>query len=148
MADSLRIFYVRHYSYIKLENGTTQPWLHFSSSVSSSRIHLHIQMEYWKECENNEDKSDIKNLVWGHKVPCVTKIVTEHSKCNYICIVLCFFPLLHNIQTGTGAQPASYPMGSGGCFSRNKAVGSSSWPLMTRLGMLEPYIHPPYVFVP
>jgi hypothetical protein len=33
------------------------------------------------------------------------------------------FSLLYNIQTGPGAHPASYPMGTGGSFARGKAAG-------------------------
>jgi hypothetical protein len=32
------------------------------------------------------------------------------------------FSLLHVIQTGSGAHPASYPVGTGGCFSESKAA--------------------------
>jgi len=31
--------------------------------------------------------------------------------------------------TGSGAHPASYPMGTGGSFLGGKAAGSWSWPL-------------------
>jgi hypothetical protein len=33
------------------------------------------------------------------------------------------FSLLHSIQTDSGAQPASSPMGTGGCFPGGKAAG-------------------------
>jgi hypothetical protein len=32
------------------------------------------------------------------------------------------FSLLHNVPTGSGAQPASYPVRTRGCFPRGKAV--------------------------
>jgi len=35
----------------------------------------------------------------------------------------------HRVQTGSGAHPASYPMGTGGSFSEGKAAGTWSWPL-------------------
>jgi hypothetical protein len=31
---------------------------------------------------------------------------------------------LHVVQTGSGANPASYPMGTGGSFPRGKAAGA------------------------
>jgi hypothetical protein len=34
------------------------------------------------------------------------------------------FSLLHIVQTGSGAQPASYLMGIGGCFFGGKAAGA------------------------
>jgi hypothetical protein len=34
--------------------------------------------------------------------------------------------LLHNVHTDPGAHPASYPMGTGGCFPGGKAVGACS----------------------
>jgi hypothetical protein len=34
-----------------------------------------------------------------------------------------FFSVLHNVQTGSGAHPASYPMGTCGSFSGGKAAG-------------------------
>jgi hypothetical protein len=39
------------------------------------------------------------------------------------------FSLHHRTQTGSGAHPASYPMGTGGFFTGAKAAGSRSWPL-------------------
>jgi len=38
------------------------------------------------------------------------------------------FSLRHRDQTGSGAHPASYPMGMGGCFPGIKAAGAWSWP--------------------
>jgi hypothetical protein len=38
-------------------------------------------------------------------------------------------PLHHCIQTGSGAHPASYPMGTGGSFPGGKAAGAWGWPL-------------------
>jgi hypothetical protein len=32
------------------------------------------------------------------------------------------FSLLHSVQTGSGAHPASYPMGTGGYFPEGKAA--------------------------
>jgi hypothetical protein len=34
------------------------------------------------------------------------------------------FSLLHAVQTGSGAHPASYPMGTGGSFSGAKTAGT------------------------
>jgi len=34
----------------------------------------------------------------------------------------------HNVQTGSGAHPASYPMGSGDSFRGGKSTGARSWP--------------------
>jgi hypothetical protein len=39
------------------------------------------------------------------------------------------FSLHNRVQNGSGAHPASYPMGIGGSFSGCKAAGASSWPL-------------------
>jgi hypothetical protein len=36
---------------------------------------------------------------------------------------------LHRVQTGSGAHPASYPVGTGTCFTGGKAAGAWSWPL-------------------
>jgi hypothetical protein len=36
---------------------------------------------------------------------------------------------LHAVQTGSGAHPASYPMGTGGAFPGVEAVGTWSWSL-------------------
>jgi len=35
-----------------------------------------------------------------------------------------------HVQTGPGAQPASYPMGNGVSFSGSKAVGAWSLPII------------------
>jgi hypothetical protein len=44
------------------------------------------------------------------------------------------FPLLHNVQTGSGAHPVSYPMANGywGSFPSGKAAAAWSWPLYCR----------------
>jgi hypothetical protein len=34
------------------------------------------------------------------------------------------FSLLHVVQTGSGAHPASYPMGTGGSFPEGKVAGA------------------------
>jgi hypothetical protein len=39
------------------------------------------------------------------------------------------FLLLYIVQTGSGAHPISYPMGTGGSFPGGKAAGAWSWPL-------------------
>jgi hypothetical protein len=37
--------------------------------------------------------------------------------------------LRHRVQNGSGAHPASYPMGTRGSFPGGKAAGALSWPL-------------------
>jgi hypothetical protein len=39
------------------------------------------------------------------------------------------FPLLHRVQTGSGAHPASYPTYTGGAYPGGKAAGAWSWAL-------------------
>jgi hypothetical protein len=39
------------------------------------------------------------------------------------------FSLHHRVQTGSGAHPAPYPMGTGGFFAGGKAARTWSWPL-------------------
>jgi hypothetical protein len=39
------------------------------------------------------------------------------------------FSLHHHVQNGSGAHPASYPMGTRGSFFGGKAAGAWSWPL-------------------
>jgi hypothetical protein len=56
--------------------------------------------------------------------------------------------LLHVVQTGSGAHPASCPMGTGGSFSRGKAAGAWSWPLqlvpmLRKCGSIHPLPHTP-----
>jgi hypothetical protein len=41
------------------------------------------------------------------------------------------FSLHHRVQNGSGAHPASYPMGTRGSFPGVKAAGEWSWPLTT-----------------
>jgi len=38
------------------------------------------------------------------------------------------FSPYHRVQTGSGADPASYPMGIRDSFSGSKAAGAWSWP--------------------
>jgi len=44
------------------------------------------------------------------------------------------FSLLHRVQTGSEARPASYPMGTGGSFPGGKAAGARGWPLTSCRG--------------
>jgi hypothetical protein len=61
------------------------------------------------------------------------------------------FSILHSVQTGSGAHPASYPMGTMGSL----AGGESSIDmkltihhhLMPRSRMVELYFHTPYTFI-
>jgi hypothetical protein len=39
------------------------------------------------------------------------------------------FSLHHRVQNGSGAHPASYPMGTRGSFFGGKAAGAWNWPL-------------------
>jgi len=39
------------------------------------------------------------------------------------------FSLRHSVQTGSGAHPTSYPMGTGFNFHGGKEVGARSWPI-------------------
>jgi hypothetical protein len=39
------------------------------------------------------------------------------------------FPVHHRVQTGSGAHPASYLVGTRGSFPGDKAAGAWSWPL-------------------
>jgi len=38
------------------------------------------------------------------------------------------FPLRHRVQTGSGAHPPSYSMGTWGFYPGVKAAGAWSWP--------------------
>jgi hypothetical protein len=38
------------------------------------------------------------------------------------------FSLLHSVQTDTGANPASYPVGTEGSVPEDNAAGAWSWP--------------------
>jgi hypothetical protein len=40
-----------------------------------------------------------------------------------------FFSLHQRVHSGSGAQPASYPMSTVGSFTGDKAAGACSWPL-------------------
>jgi len=39
--------------------------------------------------------------------------------------------ILSIVQTGSGAHPASYPVGTGCFFPGGKAAGAWSWPLIS-----------------
>jgi hypothetical protein len=57
------------------------------------------------------------------------------------------FSLLHHIQPSSGAHPASYPMGTRGCFPGGKAVRVWSWQLTSIYFQgqewVELYLHSP-----
>jgi hypothetical protein len=53
----------------------------------------------------------------------------------------------HSVQNGSGAHPASYPMGTRGSFPGGKAAGAWSWPLTSIYcrgqECVELYLHSP-----
>jgi hypothetical protein len=56
------------------------------------------------------------------------------------------FSLHHRVQNGSGAHPASYQMGTGDSFPRDKAAGAWSWPLTSSAEVkewMELYLHSP-----
>jgi hypothetical protein len=62
------------------------------------------------------------------------------------------FSLHYRVENGSGAHPASYPMGTGGSFPGVKATGAWSWPLSSiycrgqrMSGAIPP--HPQYAFM-
>jgi hypothetical protein len=61
------------------------------------------------------------------------------------------FSLPHVVQTGSGAHPASYSMGTEGSFLGGQAAGAWSWPLTsTSAEVNKTWIYtsnPPYVFM-
>jgi hypothetical protein len=65
-------------------------------------------------------------------------IVTGHRLDDWI-IAIRFpavagnFSLQYCVQTGSGAHPASYPMGTGGSFPGSKVATVWSWPLTTTI---------------
>jgi hypothetical protein len=58
---------------------------------------------------------------------------------------------LHVVQTGSGAHPTSYPIGTGFSFPGGKAAGAWSWPLTSihcrGQENMNLYIHSPYAFM-
>jgi hypothetical protein len=58
---------------------------------------------------------------------------------------------LHSIQTGSGAHPAFNLVGTGGSFlggKRQQGVKLTTYlHLVLRLGMVELYLHYPYIFI-
>jgi hypothetical protein len=58
---------------------------------------------------------------------------------------------LHVVQTGSEAHPASYPMGTEGSFSGNKAAGAWNWPLTYNSAEVKKiWVYtstPPYAFM-
>jgi hypothetical protein len=59
--------------------------------------------------------------------------------------------LLHRVQTGSEAHPASYPMSTGSSFSGGKVAGAWIWPLISLKCQgqecVELYLHLQYVFM-
>jgi hypothetical protein len=67
-------------------------------------------------------------------------------------ILILYSHLHHRVQTGSGAHPASYPMGNGGFFPGGKVAETLSWPLIfiyfvgqRRCGAI--HLLPQYVFI-
>jgi hypothetical protein len=52
------------------------------------------------------------------------------------------YSLHHRVQNGSGAHPASYPMGTRGSFPGGKAAGAWSWPLTSICQRMSGGIHP------
>jgi hypothetical protein len=52
--------------------------------------------------------------------------IQKHNICIKICQGI---SILHVVQTGSGAHPASYPMDNGGSFPGGKGIGAWNCPL-------------------
>jgi hypothetical protein len=61
------------------------------------------------------------------------------------------FPLLQSVQIGSETHPSFYPIDTGYSFPEGKAAGgvklTTHFHLMSRLIMVELYLHSPYVFM-
>jgi hypothetical protein len=61
-----------------------------------------------------------------------------------------FFSPHHRIQTGSGADPDSYPMGTGSPYFWDKAAGECRWPLPSSAEIKNAWSYtstPQYVFM-
>jgi hypothetical protein len=59
------------------------------------------------------------------------------------------FQFLHSVQTGSGAHPTSYSMGTGGSFLGGKAAGREadhSPPSSAQVKMMDLYLNSPKCF--
>jgi hypothetical protein len=75
----------------------------------------------------------VRAIIWKMKITTRNFEQTPIQNCS----------LLHSIQTGFGAHPASYPMGTGGCFSgvkRPRREADHS-PLVPKSRMVGLYLH-------
>jgi hypothetical protein len=85
-----------------------------------------------------ETKYNIGLTRYGHsaklveRLTCLYQVLSPQIKFNHkisfsiqlIKLLLFQFSLLHVIQTGSGAHPASYPMDTGGSFPGDKEAGA------------------------
>jgi hypothetical protein len=70
--------------------------------------------------------------IWGAGIAqSVWRLATGCSaeESEFKCLYGQEYSLLHVVQIGSGAHPASYPMGTGNSFPGGKAAGAWSWPL-------------------
>jgi hypothetical protein len=88
----------------------------------------------------------------GINIPNAAKSVILHGARNCFYINFVRFPvgagnfsLHHRVQNGSGAHPASYPVGTRGCFSGGKVAGCEadlSPPSSAKVKeCVEPYLH-------
>jgi hypothetical protein len=67
---------------------------------------------------NSEGGAGIAQSVWLWDMGWMTGVLVPVGATD--------FSPLHSAQTSSEAQPASYPMGAGGSFTEDKAVGERS----------------------
>jgi hypothetical protein len=105
--------------------------IQLSSALVSSALSIHIKkysyirgcIQKFPDCVTTKYTTTI-NTRWEEtqRVMAAKLIRLTHK----IAIQL---HLVHRVQNGSGAHPASYPMGTRGSFLGGKATGAWSWPL-------------------
>jgi hypothetical protein len=92
---------------------------------------------------------------WNYEVKWIAQIVFNLCKCDDWGSRVWFpagagnFSLHHGVQNGSGAHPASYPMGIRGSFPGGKAAGAWGWPPPSSAEVkecVELYLHSPIRF--
>jgi hypothetical protein len=105
---------------------------HRKTQHRQTQTHIHAPSKI-RTCDPNvraaEDSTCLRSRGHWDRHMHVSPFLIRPSHCIWWGIQNMRLRIMQCVQTGSGAHPASYPMGNRGSFPGGKAAGAWSWPL-------------------